>query len=606
MSLPRLLAAFLIASAAASAQSASTPCDGACLEGFVNQYFDAMIARNPYGLPLAPKVKFTENEQAIPLGEGIWGTASALGTYKLYVADPKAGQVGFLGTMRENGVPVAIALRLKIENRLIREVETIVVRDQGAAQAIEAMGQPDALFLAPVPPAERRSREGLIAIANKYYEGIEKSDGSLVPFDTGCDRVQNGTRTTNNSALKLDPKSEWTPLSLGCKDQLNTKFFSFVRKIDPRRFTVIDEERGLVFGTFLFEVPGTVKSVDIAGHGTIGIPPPYLAPTTIDVAELYKIKNGKIRRVEALQTNLPYGTPSPFVAPAPAANPPQSITSSDCDRACLESLVNQYLDAMVAHDASHLAVTPNVKFTEDDVALKLGNGLWKTASARGTYKEYFDDPEQGQVAFFGTMQENGNGIALALRLKIENRRISEAESVVVRNQRTFDLMEKAGAPDPLLLETVPESKRLPRAQLTAIANQYFEAIEQGNGKVALFDPECNRFENGMLTSGKLGCSAQLDTQVFNYISRIFPRRFLVVDQDRQVVFGFFMFNHRGDVLFVNTPGEGKHDMMAAAKRPFSVDVGEAFRIKDGMIRKVEALMTALPYGAKSPFVPEEQ
>jgi hypothetical protein len=276
-----------------------------------------------------------------------------------------------------------------------------------------------------------------------------------------------------------------------------------------------------------------------------------------------------------------------------------------CDRACLEDLMNQYLDAMVAHDASRLPVTSTVKFTEDDVVLKFGDGLWGTASARGAYKEYFDDPEEGQVAFFGTMKENGHGIALALRLKIENRRISEAESVVVRSPRTFDMMEKAGAPDPLLLETVPEAERLSRTQLTAIANQYFEAIEQGNGKVAPFDADCNRFENGMKTSGALGCSAQLDTQVFNYISRIFPRRFLVVDPDRQVVFGFFMFNHRGDVLWVNTPGEGKHEMMGAAKRPFSVDVGEAFRIKDGKIRKVEALMTALPYGAKSPFVPQE-
>jgi hypothetical protein len=276
-----------------------------------------------------------------------------------------------------------------------------------------------------------------------------------------------------------------------------------------------------------------------------------------------------------------------------------------CDRACLEGFMNQYLDAMVAHDPSHLPVTSSIKFTEDDVVLKLGDGLWGTASARGDYKEYFDDPEDGQVAFFGTMKENGHGIALALRLKIENRRISEAESVVVRSPRTFDLMEKAGAPDPLLLETVPASDRLSRIQLTAIANQYFEAIEQGNGKVAPFDAECNRFENGMKTSGALGCSAQLDTQVFNYISRIFPRRFLVVDPDRQVVFGFFMFNHRGDVLWVNSPGEGKHDMMGAAKRPFSVDVAEAFRIKDSKIRKVEALMTALPYGAKSPFVPAE-
>jgi hypothetical protein len=581
-----------------------TNCDRACLEGFINQYLDAMVARNPYGLPLAPQVKFTENEQVIPLGEGIWGTASGLGTYKLYVADLQAGQVGFLGTLRENDTPVAIAIRLKIERRLIREVETIVVRDANAAKAIEAMGRPDALWIAPVAASERRSRDEMIAIANKYSEGIEHGDGSLVPFDSDCNRIQNGIQTTNNPALKLNPKDDWTPLALGCKEQLNTKFFSFVGKIDPRRFAVIDVERGIVFGLFLFHIPGTVTSVDIAGHGAIETPLPYQAPLTLDIAELYKIANGKIRKVEALQTNIPYHTPSPFVPAGPTSSASGSV-APNCDRACLEGLMNQYLDAMVAHDPSRVSATPNAKFTEDDVVLKLGEGLWGTASGRGTYKEYFDDPEAGQVAFFGTMKENGHGIALALRLKIEDRHVSEAESVVVRNPRTFDMMEKAGAPDPVLLETVPTSDRLSRNQLTAITNGYFEAIEQGNGKVAPFTADCDRFENGMKTSGALGCSAQLDTQVFNYISRIFPRRFLVVDQDRQVVFGFFMFNHRGDVLWVNTPGEGKHDMMGAAKRPFSVDVAEAFRIKDSKIRKVEALMTALPYGAKSPFVPQE-
>jgi hypothetical protein len=606
MSLPRLFAAILLAAGLNAAPTSNgNLCDRACLEGFVNQYLDAMMARNPYVLPLGPKVKFTENEQIIPLGEGIWGTASGLGTYKLYVADPQAGDVGFVGTLRENGTPVAFALRLKIEQRLIREIETIVVRDPGAGQAVEALGQPNPLFLTALPASERRSRAELIAIANKYYEGIEHSKGDLVPFDTDCQRFQNGTRTTNNPELKLDLKNPWTPLSLGCKDQFDTKFFSFVRKVDPRRFTVVDEERGLVFGTFLFHIPGTVTAVEIPPHGSFPIP--YQAPTTLDVAELYKIKNGKILHVEALQTNLPYGTTSPYVtAPLVTSTPAAAPASaSPCDRACLEGFVNHYLDAMMAHDPSHLPVTSAIKFSENDVALKLGAGLWETASARGVYKEYFVDTQAGQVAFFGTMKENGNGIALALRLRIENQRIAEAESVVIRSPRTFDLMEKAGAPDPILLESVPQSERLPRTQLTAIANQYFEAIEQGNGKVAPFSDNCNRFENGMKTSGALGCSAQLDTQVFNYISRIFPRRFLVVDEDRQVVFGFFMFNHRGDVLFVNSPGEGKHDMMAAAKRPFSVDVGEVFRIKDSKIVKVEALMTALPYGAKSPFVPQE-
>src|ERR1700722_13555255 len=90
------------AGALLQAQSTES-CNRACLEGFVNQYLDAMVARNPYGLPLAPQVKFTENEQAIPLGEGVWGTATEIGKYKFYISDPQAGEVGFLGTMRENG-----------------------------------------------------------------------------------------------------------------------------------------------------------------------------------------------------------------------------------------------------------------------------------------------------------------------------------------------------------------------------------------------------------------------------------------------------------------------------------------------------------------------
>ncbi|MGA2883075.1 MAG: hypothetical protein ABSG13_29355 [Bryobacteraceae bacterium] len=304
---------FVAVSLYAQSTKPAAYCDRACQEGFVNQYLDAMIARNPYSLPLAPKVKFTENEQVIPLGEGIWGTANGLGTYKLYVADPQSGEAGFLGTLRENDTPVAFALRLKIDHRLIREVETIVVRDPGAAKAVEALGQPDPLFVTALPASERRSRDEMIAIANKYSEGIEHNSGDLVPFDPDCNRVQNGVQTTNNPNLKLDPNASWTPMQLGCKEQLNTKFFSFVRKVYPRRFMVIDEERGLVLGWFLFHIPGTVTSVDIPGHGAIGIPLPYQAPTTLDIAELYKIKNGKIRKVEALQTNVPYGTPSPFL-----------------------------------------------------------------------------------------------------------------------------------------------------------------------------------------------------------------------------------------------------------------------------------------------------
>jgi hypothetical protein len=277
----------------------------------VNQYLDAMLARNPFSLPLASKIKFTENEQVLKLGEGLWVTASGPGTYKLFAADPQAGEVGFIGTLRENGLPVALSIRLKVENKRISEVETVVLRDD-SAKAIEAMGKPEAAFLDAVPAGQRKSRDEMIAVANRYYDGIEQSKGSIVPFDASCNRLQNGVRTTNNAELKLAPPTTWNPFALGCKEQLDTGFFSFVKKIYPRRLTVIDEERGLVFGSFLFLIPGTVKSVNVPGQGTVPMPDSNLSPFTLDVTELFKIRGGKIQRVEALQARLPYGTPSPF------------------------------------------------------------------------------------------------------------------------------------------------------------------------------------------------------------------------------------------------------------------------------------------------------
>jgi hypothetical protein len=102
----------------------------------------------------------------------------------------------------------------------------------------------------------------------------------------------------------------------------------------------------------------------------------------------------------------------------------------------------------------------------------------------------------------------------------------------------------------------------------------------------------------------VGCSAQLDTKIFDYIQKIAPRRFAIVDEERQLVFGFFMFNHPGDITWTKNPDGSRRDQGAAATRPFSVDVAELFRIKDRQIRKVEALMVSLPYGQTSPFVPK--
>ena len=101
----------------------------------------------------------------------------------------------------------------------------------------------------------------------------------------------------------------------------------------------------------------------------------------------------------------------------------------NCDRVCLENLVEQYLDAVVAHDASKLPLSQDVKYTENDQLVEVGDGFWKTAEGRGNYTHIFADPEFGQVAYMGTMREAGAPLLMSLRLRIQLGRITEIESV---------------------------------------------------------------------------------------------------------------------------------------------------------------------------------
>src|SRR5271154_6008026 len=128
MAMRNMLLLLLGVLAIAAKGSAAEACDRACLEGFVNQYLDALAAHDPSKLPLTKNARYTENGQTLKLTDGMWGPKVTLGTYKLYFADPKAGQVGFMGVVNENGHPQILALRLKIENHKIAEMEAIVAR----------------------------------------------------------------------------------------------------------------------------------------------------------------------------------------------------------------------------------------------------------------------------------------------------------------------------------------------------------------------------------------------------------------------------------------------------------------------------------------------
>ena len=324
----------LIAGALAGQSKSGAACDRACLENFVDLYMDALIAHDPKKLPMTARVKNTEDGVRLDPGDGFWRTALAKGPYRLFVTDTETGQVTFMGTMREVNAPmpnpVIIAIRLKIENRQVSEIENIVVRDVQAANNLEKWGAPNSVFLEAIPAAQRASRADLVRVGNIYLSALEKSDGKLEPpFTAGCERIQNGVQTTNNPDAvaqstpppapgrggpgKQPPPAPPKPQGLqinitamGCAEQFKLGYFNFARRVRDRRFVAVDRERGLAMVIAELDQPaGKYATFKLSDGREITAGPNR--PTTLEAFEVYKIEAGKIRRVEEVQITIPYG-----------------------------------------------------------------------------------------------------------------------------------------------------------------------------------------------------------------------------------------------------------------------------------------------------------
>jgi hypothetical protein len=295
-----------------------------------------------------------------------------------------------------------------------------------------------------------------------------------------------------------------------------------------------------------------------------------------------------------------------------AGAPQTSAKSNDCDRACLNEFVDQYMAAVAAHDPSKLPLSANARYSENNVEMKVGEGLWQTSNGWGTYKVYIDDPQTGQVGFLGVADEDGHDSVFAARLKVADRKVTEIEVIVARAEGPRPM---GGGPDnlkdkPLFSEDEPADQRVSRDKLIALANGYFDTIQLNTGKIyTTFDPDCQRMENGSITANnpngtgvaKMGCQAQLETGLLKIVTRCRDRRW-VVDEQRQMVFGAVFFDHNGTVR-KNTLVDGTvHTIGPPFDRPYTFLIFELFKIKNGKIRQIEAVLDTVPYYMPSPWV----
>jgi len=275
-------------------------------------YLYAVAARAPARLPLSAGAVCTENGQRLELGDGVWNTATGRGRYSLRLADAEAGQAVLMGTIREADTPAILVVRLKVRDRRIAEIETLVIRNEAAAKSLDTIGTPRATWTQAVPAAERHSRADLVRIANMYFSGIERNDGKgRYPIAESCARLENGAVTAGDPAVVLGAAAAAaaaTPARprLGCRQQFETGVFHYVTRIRDRRFVLVDPERGLAFAFAFFDnAAGDARNGTLAdGRQVVSGPS---VPWTWQIAEVFKIEKGLITKIDAFLQRSPYG-----------------------------------------------------------------------------------------------------------------------------------------------------------------------------------------------------------------------------------------------------------------------------------------------------------
>jgi hypothetical protein len=272
------------------------------------------------------------------------------------------------------------------------------------------------------------------------------------------------------------------------------------------------------------------------------------------------------------------------------------------------------MKALAARDPAKVKLASAVRFTENNVLLPVGDGLWDTVTGVDATGLEAADPTTGNAAWFGSVVENGRPAIYAVRIHVSNGAIDEIESVVHRKTALpapFGDVTKM-VHDPEFNEVLPAEQRRPRERMLAVADGYFSTVELNDGQVLTeFTDDCARLENGISTTAPTpgstggnaaaiasGCRAQFELGLYKINKRI-RRGFFIIDEERGVAVGSGFFDHANEWdKYLLTNGR---EMRTALKWPNSITLLEAFRIKDGAIQRIEAVFTYVPYFMHNPF-----
>jgi hypothetical protein len=268
-----------------------------------------------------------------------------------------------------------------------------------------------------------------------------------------------------------------------------------------------------------------------------------------------------------------------LVLAAISSTPARAAT---CTRACLQHMITVYVDAMVAHTPGQMPVSADARFTEDSHELKLGEGLWKTVTAKGHFRQDYVDQKRQIVASHVELYEGETQVLYSVVLRITNRKISGIESIIFRvptdPKSKPDHLDK---PLPVMNDPVPAGKRMSREEMIKVALRYTEGLRIGSFAKAdtPFAPEAYRYENGLKTAGE-GCTTSSVCEPKIQKMMLHPDikpSVAAVDEQAGIVLLWMNF---GDT---HSYGPGR-----------ALVTFEAFKIYDGSIHAINAFFGFLP------------
>jgi hypothetical protein len=290
----------ILATAIASVPSFAASCDKKCMEGIGDQYRAAYLKHDPKLAPFASKVRFTENNvEMLQFPDGTWDTVTEEVGTPLTLSDPKTGNVGIYTRIIQNDTPGFLAIRLKIDGGKITEVEHIISTKRNLSSPPTPIGdvhkfQRDPDYPAVVPPAERASRERLLANAMGYFNTLQHNTGEI-----------RGTRFSPD-ARRFENGLEFKEIEKGFKSGR----YAFNERVRDRDCFLLDEERSIAMCRGFIDHKGVMDEYKL----TDGTPQKsvFREPQTWAFLESFKVKNDMIVGVEATFVQAPYYMRSPW------------------------------------------------------------------------------------------------------------------------------------------------------------------------------------------------------------------------------------------------------------------------------------------------------